>query len=629
MPIRASQSADPVRKLGRWVDMRVQVRLADVEARAADGTWSTVAPHVVTDETPSDERARLEAARAALDVGAKRWKAGSDEVLGTFGGVWDRKRKRWARRHPLACTVLVYRIHRGQEEAGVWLVDWLRRWGRGDWRDVRRAWSAMLLGGRRSGKTHLAVLALFLFATMKRDALTWAVSPTIETGAELDEALAAIIPSAWKAERVAATNGKSTTYHLPNGSTIRLKSGVNPARLKAGRVDFAILNEAQLQKQAGYVKLRGAVVDRGGLVLLTANPPDQPIGAWVEEHHHRATRGEIDGVAFTVDPFRNPWIVLAGLLSQRAELDDKTFNREVRGIFEAIGDVVFHAWRWAESLRDPWSELVDVTREITGRLLGKAVDDLIGMDFQLTPHMAATAIRLYRDPKGDPTEYLAFVVDEWLIENGDEDDLLDAIEATDRWKAPAVNAGDEPIRHVGSKYAAAGVAIVADASAWFQDSAHHRGQRSDQRLTRRGWRAIYKPQADSDRNPEIRERCKVTNASLKVASGRRRLFVARHCLETATAIAKWENKNGVPYRRSNYAHLCDAVSYVVFRLRGRPRRKVPAGAGSVRRPSRGAELRALDTAATRSREYRDRPEVDHATGPRRGSVRRLRGSVVF
>jgi hypothetical protein len=617
MPIRASQSADPVRKLGRWVDMRVQVQLADVEARAADGTWRTI-----TSDT-------TEAERAELDGSAKRWKAGPAEVLGTFGGVWDRKRKRWARRHPLSCAVLVYKIHRGQEEAGAWLVDWLRRWGTGDWHDVRRAWSALLIGGRRSGKSHLAVLALLLFATMKRGSLTWVVSPTIDTGAELDQALGDLIPAAWKAERVAATNGKSTTYHLPNGSTITLKSGVKPERLKAGRVDFAVINEAQLQKHAGYVKLRGAITDRGGIVLMTANPPDSAIGVWVEEHYLRATRAEIDGVAFQVDPFKNPWIVLASLTSQRAELDDKTFNREVRGLFEPIGDVVFHAWRWAESLRDPWAALVDVTRELTARLLGKAVDELIGMDFQLTPHMAATAVRLYRDPDGDPLEFYAFVVDEWLIENGDEDDLLDAIEATDRWKAPAVKAGEEPVRHTGQKYAAAGVAIVADASAWFQDSAHHRGQRSDQRLSRRGWRAIYKPQADSDRNPEIRERCKLTNASLKVATGRRRLFVARHCLETATAIAKWENKNGVPYRRSVYAHLCDAVSYVVFRLRARPRRKATPGAGTVRRrPSRGAELREIDS-ATRSREYRDRVEVDRAAGPRRGSVRRLRASAVF
>ena len=35
----------------------------------------------------------------------------------------------------------------------------------------------------------------------------------------------------------------------------------------------------------------------------------------------------------------------------------------------------------------------------------------------------------------------------------------------------------------------------------------------------------------------------------------------------------WENRNGVPYRRSDYAHLCDAVSYVIYRFFGRPKVK--------------------------------------------------------
>jgi hypothetical protein len=260
VPIRPSQSVDGgARKLGRWVDMRVQVRIADVEALALGASeWRIVAD-------PDREQ---------LDNGRKRWRTDGEETIGTFGGVWDRKRKRWAKRHPLDPDAkLVYRIHRGQDEAGRWLTEWLRRWAAGDWRGVRRAWSALMVGGRRSGKTHLAVLGLFLFATMKARALTWVVSPTIDTGHEIDVALLELIPSAWRAERVSSSSGKSTEYLLPNGSTVMLKSGVNPDRLKAGRVDFAIYNEAQLQSSSGYVKLRGAIADRGGLVVEVAGVP--------------------------------------------------------------------------------------------------------------------------------------------------------------------------------------------------------------------------------------------------------------------------------------------------------------------------------------------------------------------
>jgi hypothetical protein len=328
MPIRPSQSRDVVAKLGRWADMRVRVALADTEVG---------------------------------DDGRTRWKDGTDETLGVFGAVWDRKLKRWAKpeEHKLPPRADPLRLHRGQEEAGRWLVDWLRRWGRNDWRDYKRVWSAMMIGGRRSGKTHLCVVVLLLFAVMKARAITWVISPTIDTGNEIDEALTDLLPAKWKVERYQATNGRSTRYLLPNGSQIMLRSGINPARLKAGKADVCLYNEAQLQKHDGYVKLRGGAVDRGGLVLLAANPPDQPIGQWVEEHYHRATRGELDGVAFQLDPLRNPWIKVEALLALKKEVDDKTFNREVRGLFEPIGNLVMYTWRTAwrttSTRRPTWS----------------------------------------------------------------------------------------------------------------------------------------------------------------------------------------------------------------------------------------------------------------------------------
>ena len=52
MPIRPSQSRDPVAKLGRWADMRIRLALADTEADE-DGTV--------------------------------RWKAGTDQTRGTRG----------------------------------------------------------------------------------------------------------------------------------------------------------------------------------------------------------------------------------------------------------------------------------------------------------------------------------------------------------------------------------------------------------------------------------------------------------------------------------------------------------------------------------------------------------------
>ncbi len=537
MPIRPSQSRDPVAKLGRWADMRVRLVLADTEP--------------------------------GLD-GRVAWKAGTDETLGVFGAVWDRKEKRWAKphEHKLPARADVMRLHRGQEEAARWLADWLRRWGRNDWRDYKRMWSALLIGGRRSGKTHLCVVVLLVFAVMKSRAITWVISPTIDTGNEIDEALTDLLPAAWKAERYQATNGRSTRYLLPNGSQIMLRSGINPSRLKAGKADVCLYNEAQLQKHDGYVKLRGGAVDRGGLVLLAANPPDQPIGLWVEEHYHRASRGELDGVAFQLDPLRNPWIQVEALLALAKEVDEKTFNREVRGIFEPIGNLVMHAWRTKENNVDPRPDLIDVTREVSERLLGRGrgADFLVGMDFQVEPYLAATVHKLFRDPD-DPSTFINWIVDEFTVAESDEFGLLDAIENTVVWTPGCAPAGT---RTGEVFYTSKNCAVVMDASAWFQDHEHHKGRQSDRKLRSRGWHNLHRPQADSDANPLVKVRVQTANAALKRADGRRLFYVARHCTETAEAMGKWEmhKKLGIPDRASRYTHLCDCCTYVEFRLRG-------------------------------------------------------------
>lgn len=498
---------------GRFVDLAISVRVADVERGAG---------------------------------GRPRWKTDGEEELVRLGGRWDRRRKRWA---PGRTTrTLVLRFHRGQEAAARWFVDWLRRFVRNDWNNYRRAWSILLIGGRRSGKTHLACAALVLFATLNPRSLIWAISPTLETGDELDSNLRELLPRGWYVRRQAKT-GRSTTYTLANGSRILLKSAVKPQRLKAGRVDLALLNEAQELSQLAYVKLRAPIADRGGLVMMTANPPDTPAGRWVEEHYHAARAGQIDSEVFELDPLRNPWINYEALASIGKEIDEKTYQRDVLGLFPPIGDVVFHAWSDRDSIREVPADLVDVTREFTKTALGREFDQVVGVDLQATPHMAAGVIKFYRDGE----DVIPWVVGEAVVEEADEDDLIDEIE----------DQGLDPEK----------TAVVMDASAWWQDGAHSRGRTSDRIFRARGWRHLYKPQKDSDRNPDIVERVRCTNARLKNSEQRRRMFSRPTCVRINKAMRNWENRNGAPYRRSEYAHLCDAVSYVIYRFFGVPKKK--------------------------------------------------------
>ena len=526
----------------RYIDLAIRVCLADVERDASD---------------------------------RPRWKAGSDEQLVRVGGRWDRRRKRWSRTQR-ASQVLTLRFHRGQEAAARWFAEWLTRFARNDWRGVERVWSVLLIGGRRSGKTHVSCAVMVVFAVLNPRARLWAISPTLETGDELDNAFRELLPRRWYTRRQAKT-GRATTYRLANGSVIQLRSGVKPERLKAGRVDLALLNEAQEIDEAAYLKLRPAIADRGGLVLLAANPPDRPSGRWVEEHYVRAKNGEADARVFVLDPRKNPFVNYEALLSIAKESDEKTFQRDVLGLFAPIGDTVFHAWEDEEHWIDPPSHLVDVTAEVTKRELGRAAADIVGMDFQRIPAMVGVAMRFFRDPTDPDRTELLWVVDEAVVEEADENDLIDALEGIPRWRhgdgapqrrdrADTYRGWPEP-----GETEAAHAACVIDASGFYQDGAHTQGRTSDRYLKARRWAQLYKPQKDSDRNPAIVERMKAGNALLKAAGGRRRLFVARHCVRVAEAMRLYENKNGIPNRRSQYAHIVDAVTYVVYRFAGRPK----------------------------------------------------------
>ena len=441
----------------------------------------------------------------------------------------------------------------------------------GEVEHFRRVWSALLIGGRRSGKSYLSVATLAVFAAFCPRAIVWAVSPTRETGEELDQALQDAMPRAWYKRRE-GTGSTVTTYTLGNGAKIFLRSGAKAPALKQGRVDLVLLNEAQLFERRSFTQVRGAISDRAGLVLLTANPPDAAKGRWVEELFEGATSEELDAIAFELDPRDNPFVEYEVLESMRKEVDAKTFEREVLGKFAPIGDVVFYAWSDRESWRDPPAHLVDITAEVTRRELGRAVGYVVGMDFQRSPHMVAVVLKVFRDPER-PSEELVWVVDEVIAEEADEYHLIDALEALGRW-TPAGRLADDGYRGWtdpgDDKANPVQCAVVADASGWFQDGAHTKGRTSDQALRARKWTALYKPQKDSDRNPDIVERCKVGNARLKAADGVRRFFVARHCKRTAEGLRRWEIKNGVAYRKSDFAHICDAATYPLYRLYGRP-----------------------------------------------------------
>ncbi len=502
------------------------------------------------------------------EVENKRWVVERDEELCRIGGRWDRRSKCWSGE---ATSYITLRLHRGQAESARWLADWLSRFVTDNWDGIERDWTAMLVGGRRSGKSHLAVMFLVAFAIASPSAVVLAVSPTREHGTELDRVFLETLPRSWY-RRFAGTSGRSITYKLTNGATIALRSAAKAKQggLKLGKVDLTLINEGQLQAQTAHTALRAAAADAGGLCLVAANPADSERGQWVEDLFLGARENTVDAIGFQLDPRENPFIEYAALESLAREVDQRTFEREVLGHFVPIGDVVMHAWT-ADNVRPPREGLVDITPIITRRELGHAAAFVLGFDFQRTPHCTAAALKVFRDP-AQPDEELAFVVDEWS--GKDEHELLDVIESTAQWRP---GARDEAVTYRGWRLQDENREVpthalgVLDSSAWWQDSEHAKGQSSDRIFAARGWRHLFRPNPKSDRNPDVKVRVKLANARLCSAAGVRRFFVAPWCKTTIQAFRTYPNIHGEPDRRHKMAHWIDSATYPAFALWSRVR----------------------------------------------------------
>lgn len=509
----------------------------------------------------------------------------TDEEILEIGERWDRVKQQGVGRSK---SVRIVRVPRGsdQEQPARWLAEWFSRYLEGrkgeHWKrpreiptkvtgkfsvQFRRVWTLLLAGGRRGGKSHLAVLSLVLMMLAKPKGIVWAVSPTQTETDELEQAAREILPSRWFSARGEGA-GKSLTFTLANGSRILFLSGHKPRSLKRGRCDLALLNEAQNMYRATWRQLRGAIADRAGLVVIAANPADAEIGLWVDRLYKQAVEtNELAVQAFHLVAKHNPMITAEALEDMRAEVDDNTAAREIDGKMGVpIGDVVLHAFT-ADNILDPYEGLVDITAEFVAAKLGRPAADVVGMDFQASPAMVGLVVRFFRDPKL-PDEVLGWVVDEAYVA-GTEAELVDALEAMPRWQ---LGDGAPDTRDPEHAHYTGATAVIADASGWWQDGAHTKGKTSDLALRAKKWTNLHRPQRDSDANPAISERMKAANARL-CRAGVRRFFIARHCTQTAEAFRLLPNKNGQPDRRSPHAHGVDAATYVVYRFFGRPPEK--------------------------------------------------------
>jgi hypothetical protein len=524
------------------------------------------------------------------------------QLLLSAGGLWNRRLQDWQDDVDACEGGVVFRAHPGQIAATEWWAKWLgahayRRENPPafDLDDMPEdfdpdeiitdgvavnpltVYSALLSGGRRGGKTFWAfACAVVSYAVQFPDSIIWALSPA--RGAddtkpdEIRRYVAPNISPTWIRRQTIATG-----WELVNGANIMLKSGnanADPDAIKEGKANLVVMNEAQKMKARVYVVARGAISDQSGIVLMCANPPvEAKDQQWVADVAAETDSGKRDTVHLPFDPLENPHIDRRSLLAMQREVDERTFDIEVRGIFRAPADAVAYNWSRTDNEKPaprpeviagggqrpcPRTGLVDVTAEYLRSIdLFDGITNLFGLDFQVHPHMGGPCYRLYCYPGQVPNHenVILWGVDEVVLA-GDELE----------WSAAAKGRGYDPLVTL----------LVGDGTGEYQHSRRRstdspppdwKGRGSFSLLQGEGWHIVRPDPKIHKNNPHVVDRVRALTSLIQTADKRRRLYLdPDRCPKTCKAIREWPTVHGKPSRTHEAAHLGDGASYPIVRL---------------------------------------------------------------
>ncbi len=464
----------------------------------------------------------------------------SEPIL-VLGGVWDLRLKEWTDREHR--TALQVRVHPGQFDTVLFFKEWITAYMAGE-ELPDPIYAALLLGGSRSGKTWIGVRLFVAFVIAVPMCRAWAVQEVeIERADELQTELEELLPEEWFTK----SGNHYTSIH---GSRITIRSAKYPHKLKRGRCDIAFLNEGQNVPELAHSFLRMRTSDTSGIVLTAANPPnDNPDGQWVADFAEECLAGRRPNARyFHYDPNDNPHINQAQLEALKSETDPRTYEIEVLGKILPPSNAVMHAFSVLENV-DAMPELPgsDITEAFIRRAgLGAKCLDFVGLDFQRSPHMAAVVGRAHRNPDDDRRP-LIYWHDEIIIDLGDESDLSDGM----------FELGLDPQTTV----------LIGDASGDWQDADRTKGGTSFETLKVCGWKRIHRPQKKLKINPPVHERTKYDNRLFHSQDGQHIVRIDPRCRHLITACKEWRRKNGIPNKRSEHAHIAEAMSYGNWRLK--------------------------------------------------------------
>lgn len=474
------------------------------------------------------------------------------ELILRAGGVWDHFLHGWVMdgaERRAASVPLVLDLQESQIAFAVWWASVLLRWRNGEPLDVS---AALMIGGRRAGKTWLGNMALWAlildrpFLSDGSKAIGWQISVTFREKEEIDRQVKELIPQSWYTFAAAAN-----VYTLAHGPTITNLSARNPQSLRRGRGDVLFLNECQKMHRRAFVNALPATADRGGILLMAANPPteDDTLGEWIYEIYDAAqeakTKNEVPPVliqdfSWTENKAINA-VARARVAAAIRVVSPEAAEADEQGVVKPVG--LRACWAFDRRVHvQALPDGPDITEDYTRSRTREGYPYLAGSDFQNRPYHCMIIYKIF----GSIERPILHAMDV-IMTTGDEDDLIDDLE----------QAG----------YGNRDVLVIGDASGEIQDGIHSRreGRTSYAYFRARGYKILPPREkigaaSKAAKNPDVHRSLNLTNTWLTDG----RYLVAPDLDPVISALKNCKAKRtdgGLRPADRKWGHLVDCARY--------------------------------------------------------------------
>ena len=370
----------------------------------------------------------------------------------------------------------------------------------------------VLCGGRRVGKSYLAVRELARFARQP-DKKCLYIAPTYQMcrsiiWTDLKERLGNLN---W----IARANESRLELELVNGSTIMLRSGDAGQSLRGGGYDFVVFDEtSDIDSEIYYEVVRPALSAQKppGSVLFCGTPKGFN---WFKGLYDLGRGHDPDWASFQFTTLQGGQVPESEIAAAKRDLDERTFLQEYESQFMTYSGII--AYNFSQDNIVSWKP-------------HPAKNILIGVDFNVHP-MSATVMVQSADNK------TLHAIDEIVIYGSNTHEMCDEIK---------------------NRYPGNNIIVFPD-PAGVQRKSSANGRTDISILQNAGFRVLHRP-----RHPAVKDRINAMNSLLKNAEGEIRFFVDPKCKHLIQSLQRYVYKQDTQIpEKGKWDHMFDATTYCV------------------------------------------------------------------